>query len=61
MKVATPREFEARYYFLRDGGAADDVAALEDGDRETGAREICGGDEAVVTPTDHKRVPFFVR
>lgn len=61
MKVATTREFEARYYFLRHGGTADDVAALEDGDGKTGASEIRGGDEAVVATTDHKGVPFLVR
>jgi len=36
-EVTAARELEARDYLLRDSGAADEVTAFEDGNREAGA------------------------
>lgn len=61
LEVATARKLEARNNFLGDGGATDDVAALKDSNWETGAGEVGGGSEAIVTTANDKRVPFLLR
>lgn len=61
MEVTAARELESRNELLGDGGTADDVAAFEDGDGETGACEVCGSGKAVVAPADDQRIPFTLR
>ena len=54
--VAGDREAEARDDLLGDGGAAQDVPALQDQRLEPGPRQVRGGDEAVVPSADDHRV-----
>ena len=54
--VAEDREAEAREDLLGDGGAAEDVALLEDEGLHPGAGEVGRADEAVVAATDDDRV-----
>ena len=49
-------EPEPRHDLLGDGGASEDVAALEHDDAEPGACQICAADEAVVAAADDDRV-----
>lgn len=60
LQVATARKLEARYELLGHGSAADDVAALKDGDGETWPGQIGGGSEAIVATADNKRVPLLL-
>lgn len=61
VEVAAASELEAGDDLLSDGGAADDVAALEDGDGEAGSGKVSRGDQAVVAGADDQRVPFLGR
>lgn len=58
MEVAAAGELEARDEFFGNGSTANEVAPLENGDREAGAGQIGGGGETVVAAADHKRIPF---
>lgn len=60
MKVAAAGELEARDEFFGNGGTADEVAALENGDREAGAGKIGGSGETIVAAADHQRIPFLL-
>lgn len=59
-EVAAAGELEAGDKFFGDGGAANEVPALEDGDGEAGACEVRGGSESVMAAADNQRVPFLV-
>ena len=54
--VRADGEFESRKDLFGDRGAADEVPAFEDEHFSAGARQICGGGEAVVARADHDRV-----
>ena len=60
LEITAARELEARDELLRDGGSADDAAALEHGHGEPAASQIGGCGEAVMAPADDQRVPFLV-
>ena len=54
--VRTDRVAEARKHFFGDGGAAEDVTALEDEDLAPRARQIRRGGQPVVPAADDYRV-----
>ena len=58
-RITRDRVAEPRREFLGHGGAADDVARLDDAHLEPCAREVKGADEAVVAGADDQRVISF--
>jgi hypothetical protein len=54
--VGADRELEAGKDFFGAGSAAEDVAAFEDEDFLSGAREVGGVDEAVVAAADYDNI-----
>lgn len=60
LEVAAAGEFEARDEFFRNGGTANQVAALEDSDGEASACKVRGGRQTVMATADDQSVPFPV-
>lgn len=59
LEITAAGELEARNEFLCYGGAADDVPALEDGDGEASACQVCCGCEAIVATANDQRIPLL--
>lgn len=60
MEVAAAGELKARDEFFGNGSTANEVAPLENGDRESVAGQIGGGGETVVAAANHQRIPFLL-
>src|SRR5262249_31843068 len=59
--VGADGKAEAGKHFFGDGGAAEDVAPLEDQHLAPGAREMAGGRQSVVAAADDNRVVAHAR
>ena len=60
LEVAAAGELEAGDKFFGDGGTADEVATLENGDGEAGAGQIGSGGEAIVAAANHYNVQLLL-